>query len=209
MKAGLVADFRDLKCEIKKVQNGEIDRLEGFFEQAIRKQLRIEGNHRCTLKEAGTQNFTKGRKGGWINLVHEQCGFEFKVVRLPRWRSNLLYDVGQLGADFMRLRFATGLDAGWIVAFLYGPLVDDSKSGGRLLRSFSNAMFLDHVLSRQEDLWRFSTPEAQHACDMMGWNQPMRYGKNFDTHFGVLVGDECFKLGAVAISAKGISEVVG
>jgi hypothetical protein len=62
--------------------------------------------------------------------------------------SGARYDIGQLVADYLRLSRAKRLEAGYVIAFVYGPLVSDAQSPGKLYRTFHNQMFVDFNVAK-------------------------------------------------------------
>ena len=60
----------------------------------------------------------KARFGLWI-------GLEYKVVRLPRLKSQgskgALYDIGQVTRDFIRIRKTKKANGGFCIILVYGP----------------------------------------------------------------------------------------
>ena len=103
-----------------------------------------------------------------------ETAIECKVARLPRQHQNgpagARYDIGPLVADYLRLRDATELRAGYIIIFVYGPLVADAQSDGKLYRLFHNQMAVDLQIAREHEEEYFN-PILTEAYEELGWDQ--------------------------------------
>jgi hypothetical protein len=124
--------------------------IEAVFVNAFESELKSARIKReVQLDVIRTKSYYEGRKTGRLDcyLPDLRTAFEYKAVRLPRRHSNCLsgarYDIGQLLADYLRLSRARNLEAGYVIAFVYGPLVSDAQSPGKLYRTFHNQMFVD------------------------------------------------------------------
>ncbi|RVU03812.1 hypothetical protein EOE18_14670 [Novosphingobium umbonatum] len=138
-----------------------------------------------------------------VNNEKYEVGMEFKAVRMPRKKANCLFDISQLSSDYLRLANAKKLAAGWVVAFVYGPMVDDATSGADLMRRFQNQMYVECQTAKIAGLMKEClTSDHLGACESMGWNYPTQRATNTEDVFGVLVKFSGKSLGAVAIRAK-------
>jgi hypothetical protein len=86
-----------------------------------------------------------------LRIKQTRIGIEHKVIRLPRKRSihpsGSLYDLGQITADYIRLRDAAGLSGGFCLLIVHGPLVRDSQSSMAVHRHLHNMLFIDYCVS--------------------------------------------------------------
>ena len=108
-----------------------------------------------------------------------------------------LYDIGQLASDYLRLNRAGNLDYGYVIAFVYGPLVLDAQTVGRLYRTFYNQLFVDFSVAKynkQEDLTRY----RRAACRKLAWDKA--YGCNALP--GRVSAIEVGSLGAICIDCR-------
>lgn len=166
--------------------------IERIFERSILDQLGITIYKQRTCEDIGSFNYMRRSDRGFVDLVLPLTGepvsaFEFKAVRMPRIKADCCFDISQISSDYLRLANATKISRGWIIAFVYGPLVDDATSTGDLLRRFHNQMFIEFTLSvatgKLGDDWG---SEQIVACEKLGWASPMVGAKNEDHRFGVL-----------------------
>jgi hypothetical protein len=151
----LEAKQDEICAHIEKVQNeGRTTGIEAAFAKAFRAELTGKIECEQPLSIINTESYWKDRTTGRLDcyLPDGQTAFEFKAARLPRRHSDsvsgALYDIGQLVADYLRLSRAKRLEAGYIIAFVYGPLVSDAQSPGKLYRIFHNQMFVDFNVAK-------------------------------------------------------------
>lgn len=123
---------------------------------------------------------------------------------MPRVKADSCFDLSQLLSDFLRMKNAKKVASGWLIAFLYGPMVDDAKSHIDLLRRFSDQMFLE--VNRSVQNGRLGKLSKLHntAVNLLGWDKLDEMRTPNDTEFCVLVKDYPSEksLGAWAYSAK-------
>jgi hypothetical protein len=150
------------------------------------------------LKQLGSQKFEKEvplkalgntRSGNLSSrtsmdcvLVPQGIGIEFKAIRLPRINalgsSGVFWDIGQLTHDYIRITDSRKLTTGYIIIFVYGPLVADAKTDGMLYRHFHNQMFIDYSAASVEQQWsqgdnilrRYRARQRQ-VCKKLGWDR--------------------------------------
>lgn len=162
LRRALVGDGYLLCKHIETVQDeGRYTGIEAQFEASLLRALKLDPNRpRLKVDDIGTTNAYPGRSKGFIDFViRDNAGapdtaFEFKAVRMPRrksWGKGVRFDQYQIVCDYLRLREAKLCNAGWIVAFVYGPLVRDAQTDGELYRSFHNQMALDTRLGDEVD----------------------------------------------------------
>jgi hypothetical protein len=212
----LVARALDAKqgeicAHIEKVQNeGHSGGIEAAFAEAFEAELLcIKIEREQPLSVIKTHSYyphpKTGRylEGGRLDcyLPEKGTAFEYKAVRLPRRHSDnvggALYDIGQLASDYLRLNRAGKLKFGYVIAFVYGPLVLDAQSPGKLYRAFHNQMFVDFSVAKddnQEDLTR----HRRQAGRDLTWDSAYGSGRP-PTRVGVVkVG----RLGAICINCR-------
>jgi hypothetical protein len=180
--------------------------IEKEFAKALHKQfdnysLELE----ASLRKYGGQLRVGKRRGGRIDCVlNGQIGLEYKAVRMPRMHSlcpsTSLWDAGQLSGDYVKISEAGKLDDGYLIAFLYGPFVEASKTTGDLYRHFHNQMFVDFSIADEEEDWADHDgsglrPRQRIAVNRMGWDRPWP-GKRVRP--GVIAA-KCAKVAAICI----------
>lgn len=206
LQSALSKNFKNINKHINGLSCGRYGGIESKFENAFFKEVgRGEKNVSC--HDVGTDNYFPDRGYGFLDFVIRsnedyEVGVEFKAVRMPRKKADCLFDISQLSSDFLRLAKAKKLGAGWVVAFVYGPMVDDATSGADLLRRFQNQMYLEYQTAKVAGLMKNLTRDHADACDAIGWNLPTQRAANTEKAFGVLVKEGGRALGAVAIEAK-------
>ncbi|MGO7605166.1 hypothetical protein ACC718_17980 [Rhizobium ruizarguesonis] len=133
---------------------GRTTGTEGIFTSALNHELTRKGTQfepEAPIEEVGVQQFYKGRKTGRVDIFMPDRGtaFECKAVQMPRSKSSPKFDLGQLLADYMRLRSGRTLNFAYLVIFVYGNIVAQASSPGSLYRRFHNQMFVDQDLAKQ------------------------------------------------------------
>jgi hypothetical protein len=197
-------------AHIEKVQcDGHRSGIESEFARAFEQELSGTTINRPKLCAIETTSYYPGRRGGTLDCHIPGDGttpgrgtaLEYKAVRLPRNYSDsvggALYDMGQLTSDFLRLARAKRLEFGYVIAFLYGPLVRDTGSPGKLYRAFHNQMFVDFSVSNDQKDQAF-TPDRRWACRRLGWNSARGGSKVPDGVKAIQHGS----LGAVCIDCR-------
>lgn len=192
--------LRHIAGQEKKNRTGGI---EGIFARALNKALPSSRRLELDLRAIGATTTVEGRSGGRIDcyIPESRTAIEYKAVRMPRTKSQGLsgvrFDIGQLIGDFERLRFAKDLDRGWIIVFVYGPLVGDARSDRDLYRRFHNQMFIDltlavndHQYDRETDIWT--------SFKELGWTEPCAVYEASQARFGLKIGS----LGAICINCR-------
>lgn len=128
----------------------------------------------CRGSDLGVGAAYKGRQSSRFDIALGKSrrgpfhtAFELKAVRMPRRNEKgLLFDIGQIDVDFRKLQGAE-ISSGWIVAFVYGPLVDDCRTDGELLRLFHRQMFVDVSLCSQKQ-----RNHRIECFESLGWTGP-------------------------------------
>lgn len=207
IKSALVRDGDAILRHIRGLQDGRYTGIESEFEKALLRELGIQRNVRVTCRAIGSRNYFPGRSAGTVDLVLDEAtgrvAFEFKAVRMPRKKADCCFDVSQLTSDYLRLARATKIDAGWIIAFVYGPLVVDSTNDRDLLTLFRNQMFVETRLSLESKRLQESCGRLHvQAARKMGWDNPLERALLTDVEFAVLVKMGDHALGAVCICAQ-------
>lgn len=203
---------KDISAHLMSLGKDKYGGIESVFEQVFLRQVGVKINKRRTCGDIGSYNYMKESERGFVDLVLPQEGvpvsaFEFKAVRMPR-KKDCCFDVSQLASDYLRLANAAKVEWGWVVAFVYGPMVDDATSASDLVRRFHNQMFVDYTLSVATGDFGDDWGSKQIvACKNLGWDSPMDRAKNEDYNFAVLakadVGRKFQAIGAVCLRALG------
>lgn len=155
------------------VERNRTTGIENAFAKALHSQFECTGiqfETELSTDSVGVKQRYQGRIGGRVDcLVPEGAtAFEYKAARLPRSKSSPKFDLGQIVADYMRLRSGKKLENAYIIVFLYRPLVSASSSSGSLYRRFQNQMFIDQDLAKQADLL---TAAESRAVAKLSWNR--------------------------------------
>lgn len=108
---------------------------------------------------------------------YEGLAIEFKAGRIPRNYGNELYDISQVASDIMRLRDSRhpSIEAGYIILFVYGPLVEGTSSRLELYRAVHHSYLVDYLIGRGDGLGpRDEIAQKAHCarCELLGWNRP-------------------------------------
>jgi hypothetical protein len=178
---------------------GKTTGIEGIFSAALNTELKGKGvNFRTELSlgEVGVRQFYEGRARGRVDtfLPDSRTAFECKAVRLPREKSSPKFDLGQLLADYLRLRSGSSLGYGYLVIFVYGAVVGEASSPGSLYRRFHNQMFVDQDLARQTG--SLSRDEIE-AVNELEWNRA--WGSSHPPTYAAAIAVNDF-FGAICIS---------
>lgn len=188
---------------------GRYGGIENKFEAAFKAQVGAKGKKQPKCEEIGTKNYFPGRHDGSVDLVLSRknrilTAFEFKAVRMPRKKANCFFDVGQLTADYLRMANATAPEHAWVIAFVYGPLVDDASSDGDLLRRFHNQMYVDTMSAIADGHFDDDRDTLRlDATLALRWREPMVKISMQGEAFAVRVESGGAKaLGAICIEAK-------
>ncbi len=173
------------------------------FDSYIADRLKVTVDRKKTTDEIGSENFyARSTSVGKVDAVYvEHDGWtaaEYKAVRMPRRKGDARFDICQLGADGQRLRQAKGIKRGWVIVFLYGPMVEDAGSSGTLEFDFLGQMFLDCQNAIADELICEGDDGNFEFTKLMGWHNAPR-DDDRPTSIGVKVG----RLGAVIIECKG------
>ncbi|WP_158686911.1 hypothetical protein [Rhizobium leguminosarum] len=175
----LQANAEAICSHIKTVmQHGRTTGIEAVFAGAFHEQLdskRIDWKPELPLHVVGVEQRYHNRTHGRVDclIAGSATALEYKAVRMPRVQSSPKFDLGQILADYMRLRSGSGLDYAYLVIFFYGPIVSDCSSPGSLYRRFHNQMFVDQELARQTN--QLSADEEEAIVDLRwakAWGEP-------------------------------------
>jgi hypothetical protein len=188
LKKALAADGDLIRAHIAGLGDGAYGGIEGVFETAFKRELGLLNAKQLSCHAIGTKNYFAKRSRGLIDLVFpDTCdyntAFEFKAVRMPRIKGDCGFDVYQIASDFLRLSRATRIEFGWIVAFVYGPMVDDAQSSRDLFRRFHNQMFVETMLARESR--RLGNLQIRAARNL-GWNAPLEKAMQTDSGFAIM-----------------------
>ena len=151
--------------------------IEHVFANALNRQLEEAG---LTVKperdaaELGCRILTGNSIRGQIDATFERHGkilacAEYKAARMPRRGNSPLFILGQLAADYHRMRTAMKAPGTYMAVFVYGPLVGDSSSDGDLWRRFHNQQFIEFQSCLPNGLGDFARGNRA-AAKALGWN---------------------------------------
>lgn len=158
---------------------GRYTGIEDTFARPLNETLRNLGvvvEEKMTTADVGTKNFfsrktTVGRLDAVFVDSSNLTAAEYKAVRMPRRKGNPLFDISQIASDAQRLRQATKLTQGWVVAFVYGPMAEDARSDIGLWRDFHSQMFLEcqnaiagEHMSQSDDNYKLTRALGWHVA---------------------------------------------
>jgi hypothetical protein len=129
--------------------------IEKKFSESFQAELKVASadpvKTEVPLKLLGGKPFWPGTTRGSVDiyLPTMKLGIECKAVRLPRNKDTELFDISQLASDALRIRSCAELHHGYIVIFVYGPLVLGTTSESQLYRAFHNGLFVDLTIAKQ------------------------------------------------------------
>lgn len=97
--------------------------IEGIFTTALNTELArkdVKFQSEAPMDRVGVRQFYEGRTKGRVDtfLPNSRTAIESKAVRLPRQKSSPKFDLGQLLADYLRLRSGS-LKYAYLVIFVY------------------------------------------------------------------------------------------
>ncbi len=144
--------------------------IERVFADAFHKQLPSGSFYsEVPVGQIGAKNYWEERIGGRVDCSFPEIGvaLEYKAVKMPRRKSDCLFDVGQLVKDYLRLRNAEKLECGFVVVFVYGNAIKEI-SLQRLYQEFHNQMFVDVSIARDKGLIDLRDIEGR-AIRELGW----------------------------------------
>ncbi len=199
---GLAKHENAILNHIKSVERrGRTSGIELVFSRAFESQFsNAEYKRGVPLKKVGARQFCPDTKRGFIDCYFQaaKTAFEFKAVRLPPSApQNALFDIGQLSTDYLRLSRASRLCQGYVVIFVYGPLLPAS-SLSRLYQLFHNQMFVDFTIaSDRGDLKPLKRKAQRKAFRELGWNAACGECKT-PSYVAVVNG----KIGAICIDCR-------
>jgi hypothetical protein len=205
VSGALMAKQDEICTHIKTIQNeGRRKGIEAAFARAFE----AERPHANILRQRppaaiDTESYYPGRKGVLLDcFLPDLCvALEYKAVRLPRQHSDnvsgALYDIGQLASDYLRLNRARKLKFGYVIAFVYGPLVLDAQSPSKLYRTFHNQMFVDFSVAKDNED-ECLTKHRLEACKDLTWDSAHGESRSPEWVGAVKVGS----LGAICIDCR-------
>lgn len=145
------------------------------FDDYLSGTLNIPVDRRKKTSDIGTLNyFSRQTTVGKVDAVYvEPKGWsaaEYKAVRMPRRKGSYLFDISQISADAQRMRKATKIKRGWVIVFVYGPMVEDSPNDKSLLRDFLGQMYLETKNAVAKGQMEPDDSNYKHT-KLMGWHR--------------------------------------
>lgn len=130
-----------------------------------------------------------------LKLGDGEYGFEFKVLRLPRGKNlspgGSLYDLGQITWDHARIRNAKGLQGGYCLCVLHGPLLgEEDGTESKVRRNLHDMLFIDY---KRSQLWGELSDPDERSVKRQQLLSLMELGldKPFDTRRNSRDSDFC------------------
>lgn len=168
-----------------------------FRDGAKRSNARIDSKVKLadvdTTRPDGSGNH--GYMDAVVKLGERSYGFEFKVLRLPRIKDlspgRSLYDLGQITWDHARIRNAKGLQGGYCVCVVHGPLLGrEDGTATKVRRNFHDMLFVDYERSR---LWGELSDQDEHSARQLQLYslREMGFDRPFDTRQNARRSDFC------------------
>jgi hypothetical protein len=176
LKRALTANHDTFCTRIAGLEKGRITGLEAAFAQAFESQLPASTiiERRVPPSIIKSRSYPSSRVAKWFDcyLSATSCALEYKVMRIPRrvhsGVGGARYDVSQLTDAYLRLRHAGHLAHGYLVVFVYGPVVAETATIGGLYRAFHNQLYLD--LSVAKETSQLSLKTEGLAFRELGWD---------------------------------------
>jgi hypothetical protein len=107
-----------------------------------------------------------------------------------------------LASDSFRIRSCNELKSGYIVVFVYGPLVEGTKSKLQLYQAFRNGLFVDLTIAKQKIAANKRVPEEWplhcRRASNLGWDSAWS-GRSLPS--GVVVA-RTEKIGAICVECE-------
>lgn len=172
------------------------------FDRHLVRRYGVDVDRRAKTSDIGSRNFfSRLGEHGKVDAVYRHPNYpsaaEYKAVRMPRRKGNPLFDISQISADGQRMRKARALSSGWVIIFVYGPLVEDCPSDRTLFRDLHNQLYLECQNAIAGGLmWNGDGGNYLHT-GLMRWHSPP-YADASLPGVGVKVG----RLGAVIIECR-------